>query len=137
MEIRNVTKADAQAIIELWQACDLTRPWNDPDRDIQRKLEHGSPFWAVWNDQTLIASVMFDYDGHRGSVNYLAVSPDCQGKGVGRWLMGQVEGALTRLGCPKLNLMVRSGNSACAFYQALSYQTDPVVVLSKRLIPDD
>lgn len=64
-------------MIALWQVCQLTRPWNDPEQDISRKLiANDNGFWVVEKDKQLIASVMFGYDGHRGSVNYLAVHPD-------------------------------------------------------------
>ena len=137
MQLRNASLQDTDAIVALWQACELTRPWNAPEQDIARKLEHGSPFWLVEIDGKLAACVMFDYDGHRGSVNYLAIAPAHQGQGIGRWLMAQVEAHLLAQGCPKLNLMVRSGNPAEQFYQSLAYQQDPVVVYSKRLITDD
>jgi len=38
MEIRTFADADADAVIALWEACELTRPWNDPRKDIARKL---------------------------------------------------------------------------------------------------
>ena len=38
MQIRPYLAADEAAIIDLWQACGLTRPWNDPKKDIARKL---------------------------------------------------------------------------------------------------
>ena len=85
----------------------------------------------------VVATLMVGYDGHRGSVNYLAVDPACQRRGIARQLMRQAEQYLLEQGCPKLNLMVRDGNPAKAFYQALGYQLDPVCVLSQRLIHDD
>ena len=36
--IAEITDADVAAVVALWQACGLTRPWNDPRRDIARKL---------------------------------------------------------------------------------------------------
>ncbi len=38
MDIRPFTKSDEAAVIRLWERCELTRPWNDPHRDIRRKL---------------------------------------------------------------------------------------------------
>ena len=35
----------------------------------------------------LIASVMAGYDGHRGWINYLAVHPEFQAKGIGKQMM--------------------------------------------------
>jgi ribosomal protein S18 acetylase RimI-like enzyme len=88
-------------------------------------------------DDTVIGSVMAGYDGHRGWVNYLAVSPTHQRRGIARQLMTRVEEELLAIGCPKLNLQVRDSNEeALRFYAALGYVVDPAVSLGKRLIPD-
>lgn len=80
MKIRAFTDSDAESVIKLWQACGLTRPWNNPKQDIARKLTvQDDGFLVAEVNQQVIAAVMFGYDGHRGSVNYLAVHPDYQG----------------------------------------------------------
>ena len=80
---------------------------------------------------------MAGYEGHRGWVNYLAVAPAHQRKGLGRRLMEEVEKRLLERGCPKLNMQVRSSNTeAMAFYRRLGYVPDEAVALGKRLIPD-
>lgn len=125
-------------VIDLWKLCELTRPWNDPDKDIDRKLlEHQGRFFVVLSGEKVIASVMVGYDGHRGWINYLAVDPAHQGLGLGRKLMEHCEAYLLALGCPKVNLMVRRGNDkVLAFYDSLDYAEDAAVPLGKRLIPD-
>ena len=51
--------------------------------------------------------------------------------------MRHIEGLLTERGCPKLNMQVRTSNSAVlAFYRRLGYAQDEAVSLGKRLIPD-
>lgn len=47
MNIRPFRPADEAAVIALWQACGLTRPWNDPARDIQRKLQVAPELFLV------------------------------------------------------------------------------------------
>jgi ribosomal protein S18 acetylase RimI-like enzyme len=80
---------------------------------------------------------MAGFDGHRGSLNYLAVDPNCRKQGIARRLMFEAERLLTAAGCPKINVMVRRSNLAAAgFYDALGYQPDDVVVYGKRLIID-
>ncbi|MDP6165766.1 MAG: GNAT family acetyltransferase [Gammaproteobacteria bacterium] len=127
-----------QRVIELWQKCGLIRSWNDPEQDIFRKLtDTMGRFVLLLDDNKLIGSMMIGYDGHRGSVNYLAVQPDYQKQGAGRLMMDYCEDYLVTLGCPKINLCVRNTNVAVLdFYAALGYQADPVVVLGKRLIAD-
>lgn len=138
MNIRPYYPNDCDAVIELWQICGLTRPWNNPQLDINRKMGvNDDGFIVAEKGGDIIACVMFGYDGHRGSVNYLAVHPDFQGKHLGRELMAYVEAKLTAQGCPKINLMVRSDNEqVLAFYKTLGYDVNAVVVLGKRLIKD-
>ena len=38
MRVRVFQPDDETAVIALWGVCDLIRPWNDPQRDIARKL---------------------------------------------------------------------------------------------------
>lgn len=139
MKIRLFKETDRNAVIELWQACGLTRPWNDPDRDISRKLKIQAELFFVGElDEKVIASAMAGYDGHRGSVFYLAISPSFQGLGYGQLMMQSVEDALKAMGCPKLNIVVRTSNEkVLEFYSHLGYATDEVVSLGKRLISDD
>jgi ribosomal protein S18 acetylase RimI-like enzyme len=138
MLIRPYLPTDEEAVIALWQRCELTRPWNDPRQDIARKLTVQPELFLVGEDQgRVVATAMAGFDGHRGWVNYLAVSPDQQQQGRGRQLMQAVEQALMAMGCPKINLQVRAGNAkALAFYEALGYGQDELVSMGKRLISD-
>lgn len=138
MEIRSFRPSDTDAVVALWHACGLTRPWNDPHRDIERKLTVQPELFLVGDlDGEPIASLMACYDGHRGWLNYLAVSPDHRGTGHGRALVREAELRLEALGCPKVNLQVRAGNDdAIAFYSALGYAPDEAVSMGRRIIPD-
>jgi ribosomal protein S18 acetylase RimI-like enzyme len=136
--IRAFEEPDEDAVVALWRACDLVRPWNDPTRDIARKLTVQRELFLVGSvDGALVASAMAGYDGHRGWVNYLAVDPGHQRHGHARVLMAEIERLLLELGCPKVNLQVRDGNDdAMAFYASLGYARDRAVSLGKRIIPD-
>ena len=138
---RPFAPADTEAVVALWRDCGLLRPWNDPHKDIARKLAVQPELFLVVEDRgadgRLAASAMAGYDGHRGSLYYLAVAPRCQGQGLGRALVAHAEALLIERGCPKLNLMVRSSNLAVLeFYRRLGYAADEAVPLSRRLIPD-
>ena len=139
MKIRPFTLDDEAAVINLWQRCGLTRPWNDPHLDIRRKLTVQPELFVVGElDGKIVASAMAGFEGHRGWVNYLAVDPECRFLGLGRQLMAHLETGLQALGCPKLNLQIRSSNDAVlAFYRRLGYLDDDVVCLGKRLISDE
>ena len=125
-------------MVELWRQCDLVRPWNDPHRDIARKLTtQPELFLVAEREGRLVATIMAGYDGHRGWVNYLAVDPAHRQAGIGRHLMRHVETALEARGCPKINLQVRSSNQAVLdFYARIGYVRDDAVSLGRRLISD-
>ena len=137
--IRPFTLPDSDAVIAIWEACGLTVPWNDSHKDIARKMAVNPELFLVAEvDGRIAGTVMGGYEGHRGWINYLAVSPDYQRQGVGRALMEAVEAKLLAMGCPKINLQVRSGNTAVIqFYGHLGYHIDDVISLGKRLIKDD
>jgi len=138
MNIRAFRRADRAAVVALWQQCGLTRPWNDPQADIDRKRTEQPELFLVGTiGRKLVASAMAGFDGHRGWVYYLAVAPQHRNKSYGRALMQEVERLLEERGCPKLNLMVRSSNrDAIEFYRRLGYVQDEVASLGKRLIHD-
>lgn len=136
--IRPFTAADTEAVVSLWRDCGLTRPWNDPYKDIGRKLQvQGDLFLVATVDGSVAGTVMAGYDGHRGWINYLAVSPRRRRLGIARRLMAHVENVLAERGCPKINLQIRDTNTdVIAFYEAIGYAQDPVVSMGRRLIPD-
>jgi ribosomal protein S18 acetylase RimI-like enzyme len=138
MTIRPFQSGDEPAVIALWEECQLTRPWNNPHKDIARKLAVQPELFLVGViDEAVIASVMAGYEGHRGWVNYLAVAPRHRGRGHARALMQRVEALLLERGCPKVSLLVRNSNrEALEFYRHLGYAQDEAISLGKRLIPD-
>jgi len=156
---------DTEAVVALWDTCGLLRPWNDPYRDIARKVaEQPELFLVAEVDAStadpsatgpnatgpsgihpstapalgIVGAGMAGYDGHRGWVNYLAVRPDQQGSGLGRAFMAEFERLLRARGCPKVNVQVREGNEqVLGFYASLGYAEDRAVSLGKRLVVDD
>jgi ribosomal protein S18 acetylase RimI-like enzyme len=122
-------------VVELWRQCGLTRPWNDPYEDIALKIAFQPELFFVGTlDGRVIASLMAGYEGHRGWIQYLGVSPDYQRQGIGSRIVMKAEQALRELGCVKINLQVRETNQAViAFYEKLGFSDDHVLSLGKRL----
>ena len=134
-QIRAYREADQAAVIALWDACGLTRPWNPPAADIAllRRSEHGEILLSEHRG-AIVGSVMVGHDGHRGWVYYLAVAAACRKRGVGRRLMQAAEAWLGERGVRKCELMVRNSNAAAAqFYEKLGYDREPVLVMSRWL----
>ena len=136
MEIRPYIASDEKAVAALWREVFPDAPaWNEPEKDIKRKLTVQREFFLVAVDGgKLIGTAMAGFDGHRGWVYYVAVSPSHRRRGVGAALMQRVEKDLVEFGCPKLNLQVRSSNEeAKGFYIRLGYQVEDRISMAKRL----
>lgn len=158
MHIRPFQPEDRATVVQLWHRTGLVRPWNDPERDLDRKLADspwGMLVGVVEEDDAragvgaagqgpgvgeVVASAMVGYDGHRGSIFYLAVDPTARGRGFGSALMAHAESQLLARGCPKLNVSVRADNSqVIGFYLDRGYRlegADHAVSLGLRLVED-
>ncbi len=138
MDIRQFTQLDQEQEISLWKVSGLTVPWNDPEKDISRKLKVNPELFLVAEEnEKIIGSIMGGYDGHRGWINYLAVCPNHRKKGIGKKLMLHAEEKIKEKGCPKINLQVRENNTdVIAFYNAIGYSEDKAISFGKRLIED-
>jgi ribosomal protein S18 acetylase RimI-like enzyme len=121
---------DEAAVVALWHACSLTRPWNDPAADFKRALATPtSTVLLLRTDDRLVGTVMAGFDGHRGWIYYLGVMPDARRQGTATRLLEAATDWLARRGCPKVELMVRSGNAeAVALYSKLGWEKQPVDV---------
>ena len=136
--IRAIREQDERAVVELWHACNLVVPQNDPHKDIARKREVDEEWFLVGElDGVVIASCMIGYDGHRGCINYLAVHPDHRRNRYAARLLCEAETILRSVGCPKINLLVRSHNdSVLAFYDKMGFSENGCISLGKRLEED-
>jgi ribosomal protein S18 acetylase RimI-like enzyme len=147
MTIRPFRAEDGIELVRLWERCGLVVPWNDPVRDIERKLaeqpelllvaEKAGDTAAPGGSPGIAGSVMAGYDGHRGWINYLAVHPDLRGSGLGGALMAEAERLLRERGCPKINLQVRASNARLvAFYEHMGFVAEDIINMGKRLVDD-
>jgi hypothetical protein len=139
LPITDLRADEIEAAVALWEACGLTRPWNDPRADARLALGGpASTILAARDGETLVATAMVGADGHRGWVYYLAVALDRRGLRLGAAMMRAAEAWVRGRGVPKLQLMVRADNAeACAFYEAIGYKVEPVSVMSVRFAEHD
>lgn len=137
-EIRPFQPNDGAAVVQLWKDCNLVVPWNDPRRDIRRKLQVQPALFLVgFVSGELAATVMAGYEGHRGWLNYLAVASRFRRQGLGRKLVAEAEARLREMGCPKINIQIRTSNTGVIeFYRRIGFKPDDVVSMGKRLESD-
>lgn len=136
MEIRSYSESDEAAVAALWREVFPDAPaWNHPETDIRRKLAVQRELFLVATiEGQVVGTAMGGYDGHRGWVYYVVVSPQHRRQRIGTALMREVERRLARLGCSKVNLQVRASNhEVVAFYQRLGYAVEDRVSMGKRL----
>ena len=89
-------------------------------------------------ENEVVGTAMAGYEGHRGWINYLAVHPAHPRRGIGRAIMREAERLLHDVGCPKINVQVRTPNAAAIdFYRGIGYAVDGVISLGKRLESDE
>jgi ribosomal protein S18 acetylase RimI-like enzyme len=138
LHIRPYQDKDEKNVIQLWHNYNLVVPWNDPKLDIERKLKVNPDLFLVGLiEGKIIATAMGGYEGHRGWINYLAVAKEIRQKGVGRRIVEKVEAKLSKLGCPKINIQIRSSNQdAIEFYGKIGFSVDDVISMGKRLAND-
>jgi ribosomal protein S18 acetylase RimI-like enzyme len=137
--IRPYHTEDQEEVVDLWLECDLVTPQNDPRRDIERKLKV-NPEWFLVGilEGKVVATCMAGYEGHRGWINYLAVSPRYRRQGIATSMMTLAENKLRASGCAKINLQIRETNTeVIQFYQSIGYAKDLVVSMGKRLEHDE
>jgi ribosomal protein S18 acetylase RimI-like enzyme len=121
---------DEADVVALWHACELTRPWNNPEADFRRALATSTATVLVfWIGGAIEGSVMAGFDGHRGWIYYLAIAPVHRRSGHATALLEAATDWLRSQGCPKVELMVRAGNEqAAALYRKLGWEKQPVDV---------
>lgn len=138
LAIRSFQPEDENEVIHLWGQCGLIVPQNNPQKDIKRKMKVNPELFLVGIYRSnLIATCIAGYEGHRGWINYLAVAPAMRRRGVATQLMTAAEKQLKCIGCPKINLQVRTSNKAVIdFYASIGFQDDHVLSMGKRLEPE-
>ena len=140
-QIEELDESDEKSCVALWHEAGLTRPWNNPSADFQRALKGpSSTILGIREGGELIACVMVGHDGHRGWLYYLAVKEAPRRQGIAKQLVDAATVWFLERDIVKMQLMVRSENTdALGFYDQLGFETDDVVVRSKRIaeFPND
>ena len=139
LSIRSFEARDEPAVITLWrEVFGYTEPRNDPPAVIRQKLTHPDDLFLVATQGSgVVGTVMGGYDGHRGWMYALAVTPDRRAQGVGSDLVRELERRLTGLGCSKLNLQIHDGNAdVVRFYESLGFRSEARISMGKLLSPE-
>jgi hypothetical protein len=134
--VRAFLPADRQGVERLWGQVFTEDPrWNAPAALIENKLKVQPELFLVASlNDAVVGAVMAGFDGVRGWIHHLAVLPDHRRRGIATQLVRAAESGLRALGCPKVNLQVRSTNAeVVAFYRHLGYGIEDRVSMGRRL----
>jgi ribosomal protein S18 acetylase RimI-like enzyme len=129
---------DYKQIFELWQAIEkgVHVGRSDTLAEIGKKIARDADLFLVAESAgNIVGSVIGGFDGRRGLIYHLAVSPSFRGQGVGSRLMEEVESRLRTKGCLKCYLLVTVDNSEVEDYylQRGWQQMDQVHIFGKEL----
>jgi ribosomal protein S18 acetylase RimI-like enzyme len=138
INFRDYRRRDRKAVVELWKACQLIQPWEEPEKHINRRIKvHEDLFLVGTIEDKIVGTVMGRCDENRGWVEYLAVHPLFRRKGIGRQLLNIIEERLSVKGCFGMGLLIQQETPvATNFYQRVGYRIKNVTYLEKRLRDD-
>ena len=123
-------------VVSLWnEVFGYDAKHNVPQLVIDKKIEFGDElFFVALDNETIVGTIIAGYDGHRGWIYSMAVSPNCRSQGIGTSLLAFAERKLSELGCMKINLQILEDNAVVRkFYSANGYQTEKRISMGKRL----
>lgn len=128
---------DYPAVYHLWTTAGpgVHAGRSDQPEELRKKLERDPDLFLVAEvEKQIVGSVIGGFDGRRGMVYHLAVTPDQRGKGIGEALMNELEGRLRAKGCIRYYLMVVNGNEeAVRFYEKRGWTRMELAVYAKDI----
>ena len=127
MHIRPCTSHDRSGVIALWERVfPDDPPHNAPAKVFDTKLAtHDDMLFVATEEVSVIGTAMAGYDGHRGWLYTVAVSPEHRRRGIGTALVRHAVDTLRAAGCIKVNLQIRATNTAVrGFYESLGFEVE-------------
>jgi ribosomal protein S18 acetylase RimI-like enzyme len=120
-------------VIQIWKISGISVGSSDEREEIKR-VWHKNPnlFLVGLIDKKVIAVVIGAFDGRRGYVHHLAVSPDYQNKGYGRGIMEELHERFRNLNVHKVHLFIEKYNEdVINFYKKLGWEIrDDLIMMS-------
>jgi ribosomal protein S18 acetylase RimI-like enzyme len=135
-DIRPYRISDERSVVALWrEVFPDDPPHHDPVACIHLKVsEQPELFFVATRGGKVVGTIMAGFDGHRGWIYRVAVSPKQQRQGIGTALMRRAETELIARGAPKINLQVRATNGQVAsFYEQLGFVVEERISMGKRI----
>jgi ribosomal protein S18 acetylase RimI-like enzyme len=134
--IEEMTSQDYEQVAALWEEVEMWPHVGEDRLWFERALARNPGCALVWRESGRITGTAVGaWDGLRGWIYHLAVTPSHQGHGIGTRLLAAVEERLRARGVQQINLMVYEKNArAEALYRRAGYESSPVKMLRKRFV---
>lgn len=126
MILRKYEESDKLNLIKFWgEVFPLRSAHNDPTFVLESKTKIDDLIFIAVKNGEIIGSCMAGYDGHRGWLYSVGVSPKVRRAGIGTKLMKYAIQQLTEIGCFKVNIQILSTNtSVVSFYESLGFAVE-------------
>jgi ribosomal protein S18 acetylase RimI-like enzyme len=129
--IRPAHENELSAVLRLWQEAGVTPPSiTDSIEGLTRLIrEPGAVLLVAVIDGRIAGSVIGGWDGWRGNIYRLAVTPEYRRRGVARRLVEEISNTLFAKGAHRLSALVEHEHQwAIGFWESmrdLGYEHDP------------
>jgi ribosomal protein S18 acetylase RimI-like enzyme len=138
LKIESFEISDYPEVIELWRESGLDIRPSDSRAQIIIKLRRDSELFLVAKDRRdVVGAVMGAWDGRRGWIYHLGVSPRFQRRGVASALVLELQKRMRKKGVVKVNALIYPGNSASiGFFKSAGFEILDMKEAQKTLIRD-
>ena len=121
--IRRVLEGELAAVLQMWQAAGVTPPSaSDSIEGLARLIREPAALLLVAAiDDQIVGSVIGGWDGWRGNIYRLAVTPEHRRKGIARQLVAEISAELFAKGATRLSALVEHEHQwAMDFWDSVS-----------------
>jgi ribosomal protein S18 acetylase RimI-like enzyme len=123
VKVRTYRSGDGDALRALWEAVDFGTHGDDDSSLRAFSSRNPGMFLVATRGDDIVGSAMGAWDGRRGWIYHVAVTEDERRSGLASDLVGQVERELRKVGCRRVNVVVRDGNDdGRKFWEAAGYE---------------
>ena len=113
MQIRRLTAADYDEIVNLWSVANL--PYKPKGRDSREAITaemklNPDFFLGAFEEERLVGVAVVSCDSRKGWINRLAVHPDCRRRGIAIGLIDECENVIRKRGLKLFCALIEESN---------------------------
>lgn len=127
MKIAAATQDQVDEILQLWREADAESTVTDDAAAVRLAIDDDPRnVYVAMEGGVIVGSVIAGWDGWRGTIYRLAVTPSRRRRGIATSLVAEAERSLIARGARRMSLVIVSEESAAeAFWMATGYVSQP------------